>query len=85
MHDQHKISVNQWRDRHQVAHELILFVGEERLVDGLGARDHQQRVAIGRRLGDDLGANGGAGARTVFHDKGSGAGTCAIPRAIARA
>ena len=70
MHHQHQVGVDQWRDRHQVAHELILLVSVKRLVDGLGAGDHQQRVAVGRGLGDELGANGGAGARAVFHDKG---------------
>ena len=66
MHHQHKVGVDQRRDRNQIAHELVGFPGEQRFVDGLRARDHQQGVAVGSGAGDQLGADCGTGAGPVL-------------------
>ncbi len=70
VHHQHQVAVDQRRDRNQIAHQLIRFLVVQRFVDGLRAGDHQQRVAVGRSLGDQVGADGGSGARAVVHDEG---------------
>jgi hypothetical protein len=56
------------RDRHEVADGVVgrLRLGVE--VDGDGADAHQQRVAVGGRLGDELVADRGIAAGAVLDD-----------------
>ena len=67
-HDQ--VGVVDPRHRHEVAHQRERLVGHERLVDRVGVRHRQQRVAVGRRLRDLVGADDRSGARLVLdHDR----------------
>src|ERR1041384_7452547 len=45
------------------------LIGVERGIDRIRRHDLQQRVAIGRRLGDHLGADVAAGARAILDDE----------------
>ena len=55
--------------RLEVLGEAVRQVLVERRVDGVRAGDHEQRVAVRRRVRRDIGADVGAGARPVFdHD-----------------
>ena len=69
VHYQHQIAVDQRRDGNEIAHQAIGLLVVQRFVDGLRARHHQQRVAVGRGVGDQGGADGGAGARPVLDDE----------------
>ena len=66
VHHHHQVGVVDRRHRHEVAHQVERLGGDQRLVDGVGVRHHQQRVAVGRRLGDLVGAGDRAGARPVL-------------------
>jgi hypothetical protein len=55
-------------DRRDVAEEDERQLVVERRVDGARHADHQQRVAVGRRLHDGLGRDVGAGAGPVLDD-----------------
>jgi hypothetical protein len=57
------------RDRREVALGIVAELGIERRNDTEGRIAHEQRVTIGRRLRDKLGAECGCGARPVVdHD-----------------
>ena len=58
------------RDRHDVADEVEVQLVVERRIDGVAGVDQQQRVAIGRRRDDRLGAEIAAGAALVLDDEG---------------
>jgi hypothetical protein len=58
------------RDRDEVAHELERLAGDQRFVDGVRVRHQQQRVAVGRALGDGIGADDRAGTGPVVDDEG---------------
>ena len=49
----------------EIAHQLEGLVGDQRLVDRVRVRHQQQRVAVGRPLGDDVGADHRSGAGPV--------------------
>ena len=55
--------------RHDIAHEIERQLVVERRVDPVGGIDQQQRVAVRRRVHDDLGADIVAGARPVVDDE----------------
>ncbi len=56
------------RDRHEVLDGVVGQLAVERAVDAVGAHGaHEQRVAVGWRLGDDLRADVAARARAVVH------------------
>ena len=57
MHDQYEIRVIDRRHRHEVAQQVEGFVVQQRLVDRMRVRHHQQCVAIGRRLRHQVGAD----------------------------
>jgi hypothetical protein len=57
------------RDRRDIAGEVEAEIVVERLVDGAGHADQQQRVAVGRRVGDELGRDVGGGARPILDDE----------------
>ena len=66
-HHQHQLGIHQRGDRHEVAHQLVGPIRIERLDGGLGRRDHQQGVAVGRGFRGLRGADDGAGAGAVLH------------------
>ena len=56
-------------DRRDVADEIETEIGEQRRIDRVRGHDLQQRVAIGRRLGDRVGRDVAAGTRLVLDDE----------------
>ena len=66
MDHHHEIGIVDRRHRRKVAHQHERLVGDQRLVGGVGVRHQEQRVAVGRRTRDRLGAQDRAGARTVL-------------------
>jgi len=70
MDHHHQVGIVDPRHRHEVAHQLKRLVGNERFVGRMGVRHCQQRVAVGRRLGDRIGADDRAGAGPVLHHEG---------------
>jgi hypothetical protein len=57
------------RDRRKILERIVGELAvEERIHDERAVDRHQQRVAIGRGLGDGLGADDGVGARPVVDD-----------------
>ena len=69
VHHHQQVGVVDGRHRHEIAHELVGAVRQQRLVDGVRVRHHQQRVAVGRRLGDLARADQRAGAGPVLDDE----------------
>ena len=65
---QHAGLAAQQRDGGEVVYGLEAQLRVERGGDGVGLRRQQQGVAVGRRLGHCLAADGGAGARPVVDD-----------------
>ena len=65
---EHEVGIVDRRDRHEVAHQLERLVRDQRFVDGVRVRHQQQRVAVGRALGDRVGADDRAGAGAVVDD-----------------
>jgi hypothetical protein len=56
------------RDRREIAHRVVRHVAVQPRIDGVGGyRRHQQRVAVGRGLGDLIGADVAARAHAVLH------------------
>ena len=71
VHHQHVRNAGDERDRHEVLDRVVRHLRIERRIDRLRAdRSHQQRVAVGRRLGDEVGAEVAAGAGLVLDDEG---------------
>jgi hypothetical protein len=63
------VQVDQLSDRHQLLDGIEAEVLEQEGIAGdRGIRGEQQRVTVGRRAGDALGADHGAGARLVLDD-----------------
>ena len=58
------------RDRHDVADEIEVELIVERCIDGIGGSVTQERVAVGGRAHDRLGADIAACAGPVFDDEG---------------
>jgi len=64
----------QWRrvqghDRREIAQGVIRQLLVEGSGDGVGREiGEEQRVPVGRRLGHEVGRDGGAGTRSVLHD-----------------
>ena len=57
------------RDRREIAHEVVRRFGEQAHVDRLCRdRRHQERIAVGRRLGDEFRADIAARAEAVVDD-----------------
>ncbi len=64
---QHERHVRDQRDRHEVLDRIVGQLLVERGVDGQqAARRHQQRVAVGRALGDRIGGDHGPAAGAVL-------------------
>ena len=63
---QHQVRVVDRRHRGEIAHQRVGLVGQQRLVGGERVGHHQQRVAVGGRLGDDVGADRAARPRLVL-------------------
>ena len=57
------------RDRRDVADEIEIELVVERRVDRVRRRGQEERVAVGRRVHDGLGADIAAGARPVLDDE----------------
>ena len=71
VHHQHVRHPGHHRDRRQVLERVEWHLRIERRIDRLRAdRAHQQRVAVGRRLRDEVGAEVAAGTRLVVDDEG---------------
>ena len=66
MDHHHQVGIVDPRHRHEVAHQLERLVGDERLVRGVGVRHREQRVTVGRGLGDRVAADDRARARPVL-------------------
>ena len=85
VHHQHVRHAGDERDRHEVLDRVVRHLRIERRVDRLRAdRSHQQRVAVGRRLGDEVGAEVAAGAGLVLDDEGLAEGLAELGRERAR-
>ena len=69
MHNEHAGCRCQQCDRREVAHDVEIEFRIKRRADRVRNRAEEQRVTVGRRLGDDLGADGAAGTRTVIDDQ----------------
>ena len=69
MHDQHVVDVDRAHDRREVLHRVVRHLRVDADVDR-ERRDvaEQQRVAVGRRLGDGVGADHAARAGAVVDD-----------------
>ena len=65
-----QVGIVERRHRHEIAHQLERLVRDQRLVGRVRVRHHQQRVAVGRRLRDRIGADDRAGAGPVLDDEG---------------
>ncbi|MNS48014.1 hypothetical protein D3C72_805710 [compost metagenome] len=71
VHHQHVRHRRHDRHRREILDRVVRQVGEQPGVDGVrGHRAHDQRVAVGRRLGHQIGADIAARARPVLHDHG---------------
>ena len=57
-------------DRREVFDDVVGRVLDERRRDGEGVHRHHERVAVGRRLRDEVGADVAARPGLVFHDHG---------------
>ena len=69
MDHHHQVRIIDRRDRDEVAHQLVRLVRDQRLVDGVRVRHHQQRVAVRRRLRDRIGADDRARAGAILDDE----------------
>ena len=67
--DQHAGLASDERNRREVVDRIVGELRVERGADGVGLRREQQRVAVRRGAGDDLGADRGAGAGLVLDDE----------------
>jgi hypothetical protein len=56
--------------RSEVAHQVVGLLRDERLVHRVRVRHHENRVAVGRRLRDRVGADDRAAAGTVLDHHG---------------
>jgi hypothetical protein len=78
-HD-HEVGIVDRRDRREIAHQFIFALRHQRFIRGLGVRHHQQRIAVGRRLGGFHRADHAAGAGAILDHEGlakiSPAGCC---------
>jgi hypothetical protein len=71
MQDQHVGKVDELRDGREVLGRIVGQVGDERGVDGIGSDIADlERLAVGHRLGDDVGADGAGSARLVVRNDG---------------
>src|SRR5829696_5448450 len=66
MDEEHEVGIVDRRHRHEIAHQLVGLLRDQRLVRGVGVRHHEQRVPVRRRLRGLVGADDGAGARPVL-------------------
>jgi hypothetical protein len=70
MRGQHQRCPGQQRDRRQILERIVRHVGKQILVErDLGRRSNQQRVAVGRTLGDKLRPDHAARAGLVLDDE----------------
>ncbi len=70
VHDEDVRHAGDERDRREVLDRVVGHLRIQRRIDRLRAdRSHQQRVAVGRRLGDEIGAQVAAGAGLVLDDE----------------
>ena len=56
-------------DRRNVVHHIEDQIVVQRHVDGVGHRQRQQRIAVGRRVDDDLGADIAGAAGPIVDDE----------------
>ena len=63
---QHELRIVERRHRHEVAHQRIRLVREQRLVRGERVGDGEQRVAVRRRLRDHVGTDHRGRSRPVL-------------------
>ena len=69
MHDEHIGPGADHRDRREIAHRIVRQLAVHARIDRHRAGDaEEQRIAVGRRFGGDLGADDGAGAGPVVDD-----------------
>ena len=70
MNHNDEVGIVDRRNRREIAHQFVFALWNQRFVRSLGVRHHQQRIAVGRRLGDFLRADDAAGSRAVFDHEG---------------
>jgi len=68
MHDENAGLIGHPRDRREVARDVERQLLVDHGVDGEAGRAQEQRVAVGRRLRRDFGADDARGARAIVHD-----------------
>ena len=66
MHRQHIGRQHSQRNRREIAQRIVRQLRVHARIDRQRRQAHQQRVAVGRRLGDDVVADDGAGAGAVI-------------------
>ena len=69
MHHQQQVRIVDRRHRHEVLHQRERLFRDQRFVDRVGVRHHQQRVAVRRRFRHEVGADDRAGAGAVLDDE----------------
>ena len=84
MHHKHEIGIVHRRHADEIAQQRVGLVRHQRFIDRLGVRHHQQGVAVGRGLGDEIGANDRTGARLVLDDEGLPENALQLLRHVAR-
>ena len=70
MNHDHEVGIVDRRDRRKIAHQFVFALRNQRFIRGLGVRHHQQRIAVGRRLGGFLRADHAAGTGAVLDHEG---------------
>jgi hypothetical protein len=67
MREQHERLSRDQPDRHEVVRHIVRDTPVHPLCQNSGRLHEQQSVSVGRRLGDEIGADHGAGTRSIFH------------------
>jgi hypothetical protein len=69
MNLQDKGGADDSHDRHYVADEIVIEIIVQRHIDGVGQRDHEERVAVGRSTHDRFRSHMSASARSVLNNE----------------
>ena len=69
MGHQHQVRIVDRRDAGEIARQRERLAGQQRFIHGVRVGHQQQRVAVGRGLGNDVGADHRAAAGLVVDDE----------------